>query len=66
MPATAASRTAEPRNKAGEVQEIPQGKANLIRASFGAGLKPAVIAGMFRVSPSLVKRIIRLTEKPER
>jgi hypothetical protein len=43
--------------------EIPEGKANLIRASFNAGLKPATIARTFRVSLSLVNRVIRATEK---
>jgi len=51
---------------ASDLDEIPDGKANLIRASFGAGLKPAAIARMFRVPPSLVKRIIHSPEKPKR
>jgi len=38
---------------------IPEGKANLVRASFQAGLKPAAIARTFGVSLSLVNRIIR-------
>lgn len=64
--ATAASQSVATRNKASDVQEIPEGRANLIRASFGAGLKPAAIARTFGVSPSLVKRIISSTEKPKR
>ena len=63
---TAESQSVAPRNQVRDVQEIPEGKANLIRASFGAGLKPAAIARMFRVSPSLVKRITSSTEKPKR
>src|SRR5438067_1860397 len=35
-----------------KVVEIPEGRANLIRASFAAGLKPATIARTFRVSLS--------------
>ena len=46
--------------------EIPEGKANLIRASFHAGLKPGAIARTFGVSLSLVNRLIRATEKPQR
>ena len=46
------------------IEEIPQAKANLIRASFQAGLKPAAIARTFRVPQSLVNRI--LAEKPKR
>lgn len=34
-----------------KVAEIPEGRANLIRASFDAGLKPATIARTFGVSP---------------
>src|SRR5436190_22801034 len=45
------------------VVEIPEGKANLIRASFSAGLKPATIARTFGMSVSLVNRIIRSTKK---
>jgi len=54
------------RNKQSGVQEIPEGKANLIRASFKAGFKPAAIARTFRVSQSLVNRIISSIEKPKR
>src|SRR5262249_27517180 len=35
------SRRAPAGEKSGPTQEIPEGKANLIRASFNAGLKPA-------------------------
>lgn len=44
------------------VDEIPEGKANLIRASLSAGLKPAIIARTFGMSVSLVNRIIRSTK----
>jgi transposase-like protein len=43
--------------------EIPEGKANLVRASFEAGLKPPTIARTFGVSVSQVNRIIRSAEK---
>jgi hypothetical protein len=54
------------RNKTRGIDEIPEGKANLIRASFRAGLKPATIARTFRISQSLVNRILSSTEKPKR
>jgi DNA invertase Pin-like site-specific DNA recombinase len=49
-----------------EIDEIPEGKANLIRASFRAGIKPAVIARTFRISQSLVNRVLSSTEKSKR
>ena len=52
-----------PRDERTNTAEIPEGKANLIRASFGAGLKPTAIARMFQVSPSVVNRIIRSAAK---
>ena len=64
--ASAARPSPEARNKDRVVEEIPEGRANLIRASFSAGLKPAAIARMFGVSPSLVNRLIRATEKAKR
>ena len=47
-------------------EEPPEAKANLIRASFTAGLKPAAIARTFHISLSLVSRVIRSTDKPKR
>jgi hypothetical protein len=38
---------------------IPEGNANLIRASFKAGLKPAAIARSLGVSLSLVRRVLQ-------
>jgi DNA invertase Pin-like site-specific DNA recombinase len=49
-----------------EINEIPEGRANLIRASFRAGIKPATIARTFRLSRSLVNRVLSSTEKPKR
>ena len=48
------------------IDEIPEGKANLIRASFRAGIKPVAIARTFRISQSLVRRVLNSTEKPMR
>ena len=51
------------RTERAEVVEIPEGKANLIRASFGAGLKAPTIARTFGVSVSAVNRVIRSSVK---
>jgi len=52
------------RNKtASRFDELPEGKANLIRASFKAGVKPAAIARTFRISQSLVNRVLSAVEK---
>jgi hypothetical protein len=48
------------------IDAFPEGTANLIRASFRAGVKPAAIARTFRISQSLVNRILSATEKPKR
>jgi hypothetical protein len=64
--ASSQDRSAAFRNKIEEIEEIPEGKANLIRASFKAGFKPAAIARTFRISQSLVNRILSSTEKPKR
>jgi hypothetical protein len=45
------------------VDEIPEGKVNLIRASFRAGVKPATIARIFRISRSLVSHVLSSAEK---
>jgi hypothetical protein len=52
--------------KVREIDEIPEGRANLIRASFSAGIKPAAIARTFRISQSLVNRVLSSAEKPKR
>ena len=59
-PAPPASR---PVSKAAEIVEIPEGKANLVRASLDAGLKPPTIARTFGVSLSLVNRTIGSSTK---
>jgi hypothetical protein len=48
------------------IDEIPEGKVNLIRASFRAGIKPVAIARTFRISQSLVSYVLNSTEKPKR
>jgi hypothetical protein len=48
------------------IDEIPEGKANLIRASFRAGIKPVAIARTFRISQSLVNRVLNSIEDSER
>jgi DNA invertase Pin-like site-specific DNA recombinase len=48
-----------------EVDEIPEGKVNLIRASFRAGIKPAAIARTFRISRSVVSLVLSSAEKPK-
>jgi hypothetical protein len=58
--------TAIRRKKITEIDEIPEGRANLIRASFRAGIKPAAIARTFRISPFLVNHVLRSVEKPNR
>src|ERR1051326_30204 len=59
-PAPPASR---PVSKAAEFAELPEGKANLVRASLAAGLKPPTIARTFGVSLSLVNRTIGSSTK---
>ena len=53
-------------NKTNSPDDIPLAKANLIRASLKAGLKPATIARSFRLPQSWVNRILIGTEKPKR
>ncbi len=46
--------------------DVPMGKANLIRASYQAGMKPVAIARSLRISRSLVDRVLGSSEKPKR
>jgi hypothetical protein len=62
-PAPPASRPVSSPVDAAKIAEIPEGKVNLIRATFAAGVKPATIARTFGVSVSLVNRIVRSTKK---
>ena len=54
------------RNKTREVEEIPEAKENLIRASFQAGMKPASIARTLRIPQAVVNRVLGTTVKPNR
>jgi hypothetical protein len=47
-----------------EAGQIPEGKANLIRASLKAGLKPGAIARTLGLSPALVRRVLHSRETP--
>ena len=47
----------------GEPADLPAGKANLIKASYSAGMKPSAIARMFRLSRSVVDRVLSLPAK---
>ena len=49
-----------------EGRDVPEGKANLIRASFRAGLKPAAIAKTVGVPQSTVNRVLGVPEKSKR
>jgi hypothetical protein len=60
------SRPVPVRDEHTNIAEIPEGKANLIRAAFGAGLKTPAIAPTFGISLSQVNRVIRSTGKPHR
>jgi hypothetical protein len=61
--APAAFRPVSASSEAARIAEIPEGKANFVRASFEAGLKAPTIARTFGVSVSVVNRIIRSTKK---
>jgi hypothetical protein len=43
--------------------DLPAGKANLIKASYSAGMKPPAIARMFRLSQRVVNRVLNLPAK---
>jgi hypothetical protein len=47
----------------GAPADLPAGKANLIKASYSAGMKPSAIARMFRISRSVVDRVLSLPAK---
>jgi len=64
--ATRTSQGQPRKNKVGGPAEIPEGKVNLIQASFKAGLRPAAIARTLRISQSLVRRVLSSAEKPKR
>ena len=47
----------------GAAIDLPAGKANLIKASYSAGMKPSSIARMFRLSQSVINRVLGLPAK---
>jgi hypothetical protein len=51
--------------KAASEPTIAIGKANMIRAAFKAGLKPAAIARQFRISPALVRSVLAGDDKEQ-
>jgi hypothetical protein len=60
---------ASPRGRnenAGAIDGVPAGKANLIRASFKAGVKPTVIARTFGIPQALVNRVLGTPGKSQR
>lgn len=69
-PTVAKRKASKPATMAGadldEQRDVPEGKANLIRASFRAGLKPAAIAKTVGVPQSVVNRVLGVPEKSKR
>jgi len=59
-PKTAPAAKYQARQSSGAPVDLPAGKANLIKASHSAGMKPAAIARMFRLSQSVVNRVLDL------
>ena len=57
-PKTASAAKYQARQSSGAPVDLPAGKANLIKASYSAGMKPAAIARMFRLSQSVVNRVL--------
>jgi hypothetical protein len=47
----------------GAPADLPAGKANLIKASYSAGMKPSAIARTFRLSRSVINRVLSLPAK---
>ena len=64
--ASAAKYQARQSKSSGVSAELPAGKANLIKASHSAGMKPPAIARMFRLSQSVVNRVLDLPANSKR
>ena len=62
----AAKYQARQSKSSGAPADLPAGKANLIKASHSTGMKPAAIARMFRLSQSVVNRVLDLPAKSKR
>jgi hypothetical protein len=65
-PKTAPAAKYQARQSSGAKVDLPAGKANLIKASYSTGMKPAAIARMFRLSQSVVNRVLDLPAKSKR
>ena len=50
----------------GAPADLPAGKANLIKASHSAGMKPPASARMFHLSQSVVNRVLNLPAKSKK
>jgi len=64
--ASAAKYQARQSKSSGVSAELPAGKANLIKASHSTGMKPAAIARMFRLSQSVVNRVLDVPAKSKK
>jgi hypothetical protein len=64
--ASAAKYQARQSKSSGVSADLPAGKANLIKASHSAGMKPPAIARMFRLSQSVVNRVLDLPAKSKK
>jgi hypothetical protein len=65
-PQTAAKSQAQQSKSPGAPADLPAGKANLIKASYSAGMKPPAIARMFRLSQSIVNRVLGIPAKSKK
>jgi hypothetical protein len=57
---------AQQSKNSGVSADLPAGKANLIKASHSAGMKPQAIARMFRLSQSVVNRVLGMPAKSKK
>jgi hypothetical protein len=62
----AAKLQARQSKSSGPPADLPAGKANLIKASYSAGMKPPAIARMFRLSQSVVNRVLGMPAKSKK
>jgi hypothetical protein len=62
----AAKFQARQRKVSGTSADLPAGKANLIKAAQSAGMKPPAIARMFRLSQSVVNRVLDMPAKSKK
>jgi hypothetical protein len=62
----AAKSQARRSKRSGAPADLPAGKANLIKASHSAGMKPPAIARMVRLSQSVVNRVLGLSTKSKK